>query len=74
MCERCLKAGRVRAAEFIHHKEHLDINNYTDPTVTLSFDNLEALCRGHHAAEHSKKRYYVDEDGEVYMKPGGGER
>lgn len=68
LCERCLKAGVVRAAEFIHHKTHIDAQNVTDPTVTLSFDNLEALCRGCHAAEHSKRRYYVDEDGEVFMK------
>lgn len=68
LCERCLKAGIIRAAEFVHHKEHITGLNVTDPTVTLSHDNLEALCRGCHAAEHGSKRYWVDEHGEIHMK------
>lgn len=68
LCERCLKAGVIRGAEFVHHKVHVDGQNVTDPTVTLSFENLEALCRDCHAAEHGKRRYWVDRDGAVHMK------
>lgn len=66
LCERCLAAGIIRAGEFVHHKVYIDINNVNDPTVTLNFDNLELLCREHHAAEHAKRRYVVDANGHVY--------
>lgn len=41
--------------------------NISDPSVLLSFDNLEALCFDCHNAEHfrSEKRYTVDEFGRV---------
>lgn len=68
LCERCLKSGIIRAAEFVHHKEHLSADNVDDPTVTLGYANLEALCRDCHAAEHAKKRYVVDSNGRVYTK------
>lgn len=68
LCERCLKAGVIRGAEFVHHKTHIDSQNVTDPTVTLAHENLEALCREHHAAEHAKKRYWIGQDGEIHMK------
>jgi len=66
LCERCLKAGIIRAGEFVHHKIHLDATNLHNPNVTLSFDNLELLCRDCHAAEHSDKRYVVDANGYVH--------
>lgn len=71
LCERCLKAGVIRAAVFVHHRTHVDAVNVTDPEITLSYRNLEALCRGCHAAEHGSKRYWVDENGEIHVKPGG---
>lgn len=66
LCERCLKSGLIRAGEFVHHKTHLNGENVMDPEVTLSFDNLELLCRDCHAAEHAKRRYVVDADGFVH--------
>ena len=68
LCERCLRAGLIRAGEFVHHKIHLDEENVHDPSVTLNPENLELLCRDCHAAEHAKKRYVVDADGRVYTK------
>ncbi len=68
LCERCLRAGVIRGAEFVHHKVHLDEFNVNDPEITLGYGNLEALCRDCHAAEHAKRRYYVDANGKVYLK------
>lgn len=52
LCERCLADGRVKAARFVHHKIYLTEANYKDPNISLSFDNLEALCHDCHNAEH----------------------
>ena len=67
LCERCLRDGRFTAGEIVHHKTHITPENITDPRVTLSWDNLELVCRACHAAEHTgkKKRYKVDEMGRV---------
>lgn len=66
LCERCLKEGKYRAGEIVHHKVQLTPVNICDPTVALSWDNLELVCRNCHAQEHgSKKRYRVDEMGRV---------
>ena len=67
LCERCEAKGIIRPARFVHHKEYISLDNITDPSVLLSFDNLEALCFDCHNAEHfkSSKRYKVDEFGRV---------
>lgn len=67
LCERCYAKGIVRPARVVHHKEYISLDNITDPSVLLSFDNLEALCQDCHNAEHFKsmKRYKVDEFGRV---------
>ena len=66
LCERCLAKGLIVPAEIIHHKIRLNENNITDPSVTLNFDNLEALCRLCHGEEHGRpKRYTIAADGSV---------
>lgn len=68
LCERCLARGLIVPAEIVHHKVPVSPSNITDPNITLSFDNLEALCRDCHADAHSKKisrRFFVDEFGRV---------
>jgi len=67
LCERCLKAGRYTPGEIVHHKVQLTPENITDPEVALSWENLELLCREHHAEVHSghEIRYTVDEMGRV---------
>lgn len=66
VCERC---GNV--AKIVHHKKYLTKENINDPSVTLNFENLEALCQDCHNKEHhgsyGATRYDVmfDEDGDV---------
>ena len=74
-CERCAKefeAGRrvledINAGAIVHHKEYITPDNLHDPTVALSFDNLELLCEEHHNKEHKSKtkRYAFDNKGRV---------
>lgn len=67
LCERCLRKGLYVPAAIVHHKRHITPDNITDPRVTLSFDNLEALCWSCHEKEHKGKarRYTVDAEGHV---------
>lgn len=69
LCECCLKRGLVKPGEIVHHKVKLSPENINDPVVTLSWGNLELLCRDCHAKAHgSVKRYKVDEMGRVTIK------
>ena len=69
LCEQCLKAGLVKPGEIVHHKVHLTPDSINDPTVALSWDNLELLCRTCHAKAHgAAKRYKVDEMGRVTIR------
>lgn len=75
LCERCLKKGMYVPAVIVHHKEWLSPENINDPTKTMDFRNLEALCRDCHEAEHydankeakhrKDKRYVIGKDGKV---------
>lgn len=67
LCEPCLEKGIIARAEIIHHKVHINESNINDASITLSFDNLEAVCRECHALRHGakKKRFKVDEMGRV---------
>ena len=69
LCEVCLSKGLYNPGEIVHHKIHLTPDNITDPTVSLSFNNLQLVCRECHAAIHDDKRmsrrYTVDADGRV---------
>ena len=70
LCERCLAKGLYTPGEIVHHKIHLTPENIGDPAVSVSFDNLELLCRNCHADEHerTKKRYKIDQFGRVVTK------
>ena len=67
LCERCLAHGKIVAGEIVHHKIYLTPENIIDPNVSLSWDNLELVCRECHEKEHKgiQKRYEVDELGRV---------
>ena len=68
LCERCLSRGLYTPGVIVHHKKHITPNNLNDPTVTLSWDNLELLCREHHAEAHKRnRRYKVDAFGKVII-------
>lgn len=69
LCEHCLKAGICRAGEIVHHKQELTPDNIADPAISLSWDNLELLCRDCHGKAHgNKRRYKVDEMGRVIAR------
>lgn len=67
LCERCRDRGEINAGEVVHHIRHLTPENIKDPAVTLSWDNLQLLCRDCHAQIHSgrERRWKVDELGRV---------
>lgn len=65
LCERCLAHGIYRPGEIVHHKCYISPENINDPTVTLNWENLELLCREHHAEEHTGRRYRLDEFGRI---------
>lgn len=75
LCERCLAKGRITAGEIVHHKTHLSPDNINNPSITLSFDNLELLCRKCHAIKHPEiygkdireQRVMFDENGNVIV-------
>lgn len=77
LCERCQAKGIIRPADVVHHKIPLTNENIHDPKISLSWDNLEALCTDCHALVHSTKlmereqrRYNVDSNGRVTIKDG----
>ena len=67
LCERCLRKGLYKPGEIVHHKTPITPDNISDPTITLSFDNLELLCRDCHADAHGyrKARYKIAPNGDV---------
>lgn len=68
LCEVCAAKGLIVPGEIVHHKIHLSPQNINDPNITLSFDNLQLVCRACHAEIHErqrKRRYTVDENGHV---------
>lgn len=48
ICERCGSLARI-----VHHKTYITPKNIHDPNITLSWDNLEALCMECHGREHN---------------------
>lgn len=69
LCERCSTPDDPVTAKIAHHKIYLTRNNITDPRITLSWTNLEALCQDCHNKEHHRserrKRYAFDEAGNL---------
>lgn len=47
LCEKC----RERAGYIVHHKKALTPQNINNPSITLSYDNLEYLCKPCHDEE-----------------------
>lgn len=68
LCERCLSKGIVRPGEIVHHVRELTPETIHDPSIALSFENLQLVCRECHAELHhgaDARRYKVTEDGRV---------
>lgn len=68
-CERCKAKGIYEPAKIVHHKTYLSQANYKDPSISLNFDNLEALCASCHEKEHfsekTEPRYQIGKNGEL---------
>lgn len=60
LCERCGRPG-----EIVHHKHYINTANIYDPETTMSFDNLELLCRDCHNKEHF---LLFDDQGQIKPK------
>jgi len=69
LCERCTTKDNPIPAKVAHHKIYLTEKNIDNPSITLSWDKLEALCQTCHNKEHhgaaSPERYFFDERGRV---------
>lgn len=72
LCEDCMKRGIYRPAKEVHHIEELTPENIYRPEVSLSFDNLVALCKECHKARHNQnnkgRRYMFGDNGEIILK------
>lgn len=68
MCVLCAKEGVLKAADVVHHIEHLTETNVDNPEIALKQDNLMSLCSFHHTCvhrgEHAKGR--IAHEGEEY--------
>lgn len=69
LCEICLAAGLYVPGEIVHHKIHLTPENINDYSISLSWDNLQLVCRECHAAIHDERkgRYKFDETGRLII-------
>ena len=71
LCESCLRRGVLSRGAIVHHKIELTPENIDDPNVTLSWDNLELLCRFCHAEVHDQRkncrRFMFGPDGEIII-------
>lgn len=77
LCERCLAKGLIEPAVIVHHKVPLNEDNISNLSISLGWDNLEALCRKCHAevhddmyAERTGRRYRIDDNGKVVIRDG----
>lgn len=72
LCERCLSKGIITPAEVVHHIKPLNERNIQDLSLSLGWDNLQALCRKCHGEVHQElcgvvKRYTIDNQGKVVI-------
>lgn len=75
LCERCLAKGMIVPADIVHHKIPLTDENVNDLSISLSWDNLQALCRQCHAevhddmyAQRTGRRYKINNNGQVVIR------
>ena len=66
-CERCNGIGAI-----VHHKIYITPKNINNPYITLSYDNLELLCRECHEKQHRPRENHADDlmfiDGKLVKK------
>lgn len=68
---KCEKCGEV--AKIVHHIKHITPSNIDNPMVTLSWDNLMALCQDCHNVIHggscTADGYSFNSNGELVFIP-----
>lgn len=73
LCERCAAKDEFVPAEIVHHRIWLTRATINDPSVSLAWDNLEALCQKCHNQEHFSekfdKRFMFSADGRIFPLP-----
>lgn len=69
LCERCMARGLIVPGDEVHHRQPLTPDNLGDPGVTLSWANLELLCKACHQDEHEREARITrtDRDGHVEL-------
>ena len=69
LCERHAAKGELEPATIAHHMTYLTQDNIHDPEISLSWENLEALCQQCHNDEHhgsgQERKYYFDSEGNL---------
>lgn len=70
LCEVCWSKGLVTPGEIVHHKIPITPENINDPEITLSWSNLQLVCRDCHGKIHDGKviRYKLDNLGRVVFQ------
>lgn len=72
LCEDCMRRGIYKPAKEVHHIEELTPENIHRPEVSLSFNNLIALCKECHKARHKEydkgRRYSFGKNGEIILR------
>ena len=70
LCENCLRRGIYKPGEIVHHMIEITPDNIYKPEISMSWDNLQLLCRDCHAEQHKKRnkgrRFVVGDDGKVH--------
>lgn len=51
LCTACLARDVVTASDTVHHK----VERLADPSLSLDWGNLEALCKSCHSSLHKRK-------------------
>lgn len=72
LCEEC----KEQLGYIVHHKKHISPSNINNPDITLSFGNLEYVCKACHDKIHdycgratSSRKIYFDELGNPVQTP-----
>lgn len=70
LCEICLANGLYKPCEIVHHRIELTPDNINNANITLSWNNLQCVCRECHAAIHDRgqRRYVIDDYGRVIVR------
>lgn len=67
LCQICMSNGLIEPATQVHHRIPITPENLDDPRITLSHDNLMALCDSCHDDQHHNKRWRCEPNGHIRL-------